>query len=183
MVRPAFKPKTIVWMDLEMTGLDPKKDVIQEVGIIITDWDFREIATYESIVRQPRALVEKLMNENSWFLEYEDNRKAFLDAADKGKSPEEVEKEIVELVRTHVGPDMPALLAGNSVHMDRQFVDAYWPHLSKILHYRMLDVSAWKVVFEGKFGKKFAKAESHRALDDIKGSIEELQYYLKKVKN
>jgi len=54
--------------------------------------------------------------------------------------------------------------------------------LSKRLHYRMLDVSAWKVVFEGKYGKKFAKPEDHRALEDIRGSIMELKYYLKKVK-
>ena len=56
------------------------------------------------------------------------------------------------------------------------------PLLSKKLHYRMLDVSAWKVVFEGKYGKKFAKPEDHRALEDIRGSIMELKYYLKKVK-
>ena len=56
------------------------------------------------------------------------------------------------------------------------------PMLSKRLHYRMLDVSAWKVVFEGKYGKKFAKPEDHRALEDIRGSIMELKYYLKKVK-
>ena len=74
------------------------------------------------------------------------------------------------------------LLGGNSIHQDRRFIDQWWPALSKRLHYRMLDVSAWKVVFEGKFAKKFAKPEDHRALEDIRGSIMELKYYLKKVK-
>jgi len=73
------------------------------------------------------------------------------------------------------------LLAGNSVHIDRQFIKSNWPKFDVFLHYRMLDVSAWKVVFEGKYGKKFAKPDAHRALDDIRGSIIELQYYLAKL--
>jgi oligoribonuclease len=66
--------------------------------------------------------------------------------------------------------------------MDRRFINAQWPRVDAKLHYRMLDVSAWKVVFEAKFKKKFAKPQDHRALGDIRGSIMELQYYLSKVK-
>ena len=73
------------------------------------------------------------------------------------------------------------MLAGNSIHQDRRFIDHWWPQLAQRLHYRMLDVSAWKVVMEGKYGKKFAKPEDHRALEDIRGSIMELRYYLQKV--
>ena len=73
-------------------------------------------------------------------------------------------------------------MAGNSIHQDRKFIDREWPNLGFLLHYRMLDVSAWKVVFDGKYGKRFAKPEAHRALDDIKGSIMELKYYLTKVR-
>ena len=62
-----------------------------------------------------------------------------------------------------------------------RFLRAYMPEFDKLLHYRMLDVSAWKVVFEGKYKKKFAKPEAHRAMEDIRGSIEELQYYLGKI--
>ncbi|OYX40910.1 oligoribonuclease, partial [Candidatus Saccharibacteria bacterium 32-49-12] len=57
-----------------------------------------------------------------------------------------------------------------------------WPNFDKLLHYRMLDVSAWKVVFEGRYRKKYAKPEAHRAMADIQGSIEELKYYLGKIK-
>ncbi len=182
MTKPAFKPKYILWVDLEMTGLNPTKDVIQEVGAIITDWDFKELGRYESIVKQPRELVEQLMNENPWFLEYEGNRQAFLDTAEQGKPLEQVEAELISFIDEHIGTASPVLLAGNSIHMDRRFIDTYWPNLSKLLHYRMLDVSAWKVVFEGKYKKKFAKPETHRAFEDIRGSIEELKYYLKKVR-
>ena len=76
----------------------------------------------------------------------------------------------------------PAVIAGNSIGQDRLFINKYFKRLADKLHYRMLDVSAWKVVFDGKYKKRFAKAEAHRALEDIRGSIEELQYYLKRVK-
>ena len=66
--------------------------------------------------------------------------------------------------------------------MDRRFIEHEWPRLNARLHYRMLDVSAWKVVFEGRFKKKYSKREAHRALDDIRGSIEELRYYMTKFK-
>ena len=69
-------------------------------------------------------------------------------------------------------------LAGNSIHQDRKFIEKEMPVLNKMLHYRMLDVSAWKIYFEQALGKKFLKADNHRALDDINGSIEELKWYL-----
>ena len=93
-----------------------------------------------------------------------------------------MENELLEFIEKHFDKDAPVLLAGNSIHQDRKFIANEWTRLDKRLHYRMLDVSAWKVVFEGKYGKKFAKPEQHRALGDIRGSIEELKYYLGKVK-
>ena len=76
----------------------------------------------------------------------------------------------------------PALLAGNSIHMDRQFIRHWWPNVEKRLHYRMLDVSAWKVVMIGKYGIEYEKLEKHRALDDIRESIDELEFYLTKLR-
>ena len=69
-------------------------------------------------------------------------------------------------------------LAGNSIHQDRKFIQREMPELDKKLHYRMLDVSAWKIYFENALNRKFTKPENHRALDDINGSIEELKWYL-----
>lgn len=93
-----------------------------------------------------------------------------------------VEKDILKFIDDNFDTEKPIYLAGNSIHQDQKFIEREWPQLNKILHYRQLDVSAWKVVFENKFGKKFSKPEVHRAIDDIEGSIEELKYYLKKVK-
>jgi oligoribonuclease len=82
----------------------------------------------------------------------------------------------------HFAPNERVILAGNSIHQDRKFIENEWPRLNERLHYRMLDVSAWKVVFDGKYKKRFAKPEAHRAMEDIRGSIQELNYYLGKVK-
>lgn len=183
MKKPAFKPKHILWVDLEMTGLDPEKDRIMEVGAIVTDWNFKVIATYEAVKKVDTRLAKRRMNTKFWD-ENADVREALLNqnVSAIAKSSRVVENELLKFIDEHCGADAPALLAGNSIHQDRRFITNEWKRLDARLHYRMLDVSAWKVVFEGKFKKKFAKPEAHRALDDIKGSIEELEYYLKKVK-
>ena len=183
MTKPAFKPKHILWVDLEMTGLDPEKDRIMEVAAIITDWNFKPIATYEAVKQVGPALAKKRMDTPFWD-ENADVRQALLNqnVSVLAKNGRVVENELLAFIDEHIGADVKVLLAGNSIHQDRRFITNEWRRLDARLHYRMLDVSAWKVVFEGKFKKKFAKPEAHRALDDIKGSIEELEYYLKKVK-
>lgn len=181
MTKPAFKPKYILWMDLEMTGLDPIEDRILEVGAIITDWDFNEIAVYEAVKQVGPALVKKRMVGPFWD-EFAEVRETLIAQNLTGKNGRTVENELLAFIDEHIGSDQKVLLAGNSIHQDRRFIVNEWTRLDARLHYRMLDVTAWKVVFEGKFRKKFAKAEAHRALDDIRGSIDELRYYLKKVK-
>ena len=183
MTKPAFKPKRILWMDLEMTGLDPTEDRILEVAAIVTDWQFKEIATFEAVKQVGSALAKKRMSGSFW----EENaatRNALLaaNAGEQAKNGRTVENELLAFIDEHFEKDAPVLLAGNSIHQDRRFIANEWPRLDARLHYRMLDVSAWKVVFEGKYRVKFAKPETHRALADIRGSIEELQYYLKKVR-
>ena len=183
MTKQAFKPKQILWVDLEMTGLNPESDVILEIAAIATDWNFKEIATYEGIVQHDVLdLEEKLALNAEFWDQFPETRSDLMEQNMRGKKPRTVEDELIAFVDEHFDKDKPVLMGGNSIHMDRQFIDEYWPRLAARLHYRMLDVSAWKVVFEGKFGKKFAKPESHRALEDIRGSIDELKYYLKKVK-
>jgi oligoribonuclease len=180
------KQKNILWVDLEMTGLDPVEDRILEVAAIVTDWDFKEIAQYEAAVLVGPRLVEKRMIKgpaaNFWNSIPETRDALMSQNLEKGRSARTVENELLAFLDEHFDPALPVILAGNSIHQDRKFIDNEWHRLSKRLHYRMLDVSAWKLVFEHKVGKKFAKREAHRALDDIRGSIEELQYYLKKVK-
>lgn len=180
-MKQAFKPKLILWMDLEMTGLDPSEDRILEVAAIVTDWDFKEIAHFTAVKKVDEELIERRMVGTFWE-SFPEVRAALLKQNEYGQVSATVEAALLAFIDEHFEADHPVLLAGNSIHQDRRFIENEWKQLNTRLHYRMLDVSAWKVVFEGKFSKKFAKPESHRALDDIRGSIEELEYYMKKVK-
>lgn len=174
------KQATLLWVDLEMTGLDPLEDRILEVAAIATDWDFNEIAVYEAVKKVGPSLMKKRMVGEFWE-KFPEVRKALQDQNEKGKNGRTVENELLEFLDEHFQGQKKVLLAGNSIHQDRKFIVNEWGRLDKRLHYRMLDVSAWKVVFDGKYNKRFAKPEQHRALDDIRGSIMELKYYLGKV--
>ena len=165
-----------------MTGLDPQNDVILEIAAEITDFDFTTLANYEAIVQQPNDVVVDRMNKNIWWRDYPANRDEFIKKTATGKSPQQVEQELIALIDEHFKGE-PAILGGNSIHNDRNFIKHWWPALDLKLHYRMLDVSALKVVMQGKYGIEFEKREVHRAFDDIQASIAELQYYLEWLKN
>lgn len=170
-------PTKIFWVDLEMTGLDPEKDVILEVAAEITDFNFKTLASYEAIVRQPTKLVVERMGKNIWWKDYPENRDEFIARSRDGKPSEQVERELVALIDEQFRGE-PAILGGNSIHNDRNFIKRWWPNLDLKLHYRMLDVSALKVFMQGRYGVEFEKKEVHRAFDDIQASIAELQFYL-----
>lgn len=173
----------VLWLDLEMTGLSPTDDLILEIAAIVTDWDFNEIATYQGVVKNKDLMLKKRLTANSLFWDANpESRDGLLKQNQDGKPLLEIEDELLAFVDKHFKVDVPVLLGGNSIHIDRQFIIMNWPKFNARLHYRMLDVSAWKVVFEGKFKNKFAKPDAHRALDDIRGSIVELQYYLNRMK-
>ncbi len=170
-------PTKFLWVDLEMTGLDPKNDVILEIAAEITDMDFKTLESYEATIKQKREIVTDRMQKNTFWQEFPANRDSFLKSIDEGKPLDEVEGEVVALVAKHFG-DQPAVLAGNSIHNDRGFIKQWMPLLDLKLHYRMLDVSAWKVLMQGKYGVVYEKTNNHRAFDDIQASIAELQFYL-----
>lgn len=175
-------PTKLLWVDLEMTGLDAQQDVILEVAAEITDFEFKTLASYEATVQQPRELVVERMQKNTWWADFPENRDQFVRNLDTGKTLGQVEQELINLVEQHFGTE-PAVLAGNSIHNDRLFVKQWWPALDLKLHYRMLDVSAWKVFMQGRYGLNFEKKEVHRAFDDIQASIAELQHYLESFKD
>ncbi len=175
------KPATLLWIDLEMTGLDPVEDRILEVAAIATDWDFGEVATYEAVKKVGPELMKRRMVGEFWE-KYPAVREALQAQNEHGTHGRTVENELIGFIDAHFEPETRVLLAGNSIHQDRKFIENEWPRLNERLHYRMLDVSAWKVVMDGKYGKRFAKPEAHRAMEDIRGSIQELQYYLGKVR-
>lgn len=176
------KQRRILWLDLEMTGLDAQRDLILEIAAIVTDWNFSELATFEGVVKHDEGRFSELMEGNGAFWNANPAARDGLKAQNNGgRIINEVERAMLDFIGENFEADKPVLLAGNSIHMDRRFITAQMPLLDARLHYRMLDVTSWKVVFEGKFGKRFAKPEQHRALDDIRGSIEELKYYVGKV--
>lgn len=170
-------PTKIIWLDLEMTGLDPTQDVILEVAAEITDFNLKTLETYEARVKQDHAKVVERMQKNVWWTNYPANRDEFLRNNGEAKTIKEVEREMLELVNNHFGDEL-AILGGNSIYNDRTFIKKGMPTLDLKLHYRMLDVSAWKVLMQGKYGVVYEKNNSHRAFDDIQASIAELQYYL-----
>ena len=172
------KKASLLWVDLEMTGLSPAEDRILEVAAIATDWEMNEIATYTAVVKVDDALIKERMVGEFW-----EKNKASYDAlvaqnAD-GRPSKEVEKDLLKFVEENFGDTV--YLAGNSIHQDRRFIENEWPELNAKLHYRMLDVSAWKIYFENARGERFIKPDNHRALDDIRGSMEELKWYLRKI--
>jgi oligoribonuclease len=172
------KSKYILWVDLEMTGLDASTDVILEVAAIATDWDFKEIANYETVIHHSESVIEHM---NEWSVIQHEKSGLTQKVRSSKISSKQAEDAVLKFIDKHFEKNTPVLLAGNSIHMDRRFITEHWPRVDARLHYRMLDVSAWKVVFEAKFKKKFSKPEEHRALGDIRGSIMELEYYLAKV--
>ncbi len=173
-------PDKILWLDLEMTGLDPAGDRILEVAAIVTDWDFNELGKFESGVGHDLTGVQILLDNNSLFNGLPDQKQELLKLVASSQSEQLVQAKFQEFIQKHFGEE-PALLAGNSIHMDRRFIHHWWPDVDKRLHYRMLDVSAWKVVMIGKYGVEYQKLGRHRALEDIRESIDELKFYLEKM--
>lgn len=170
-------PTKLIWVDLEMTGLDAQKDVILEVAAEVTDFNFTTLASYEARVYQRRDVVVDRMQKNIWWKDFPENRDEFIQKLPEGKPSQQVEQELIALLDEQFGRE-PAVLAGNSIHNDRNFIKQWWPAFDLRLHYRMLDVSALKVLMQGKYGVEFEKKEVHRAFDDIQASIAELQHYL-----
>jgi oligoribonuclease len=170
-------PTKLLWVDLEMTGLDSMQDVILEVAAEITDFNFKTLASYESRVNQSKDLVVERMQKNNWWASYPDNRDDFVRKLESGKPSAEVEQNLIALIEAQFGNE-PAILAGNSIYNDRMFIKQWWPALDLKLHYRMLDVSSWKIFMQGRHGVEFEKKSIHLAFDDIQESIAELQFYL-----
>ena len=169
----------LLWVDLEMTGLDPVKDKICEVAAIATDIELNEIARFEAIVKVDEKLMDERMVGDFWEKNSK-SRDALKAQNEKGQTIKTVERELLDFLDQNF--DKEVYLAGNSIHQDRKFIEREMPELNKRLHYRMLDVSAWKIYFENALNKKFTKPDNHRALDDINGSIEEFKWYLTFIK-
>lgn len=165
----------LFWIDLEMTGLDVEKEVVIEAAAIVTDVQLAELDTYEVVVRQPRSYLDAM---DAWNTEHH-GRSGLTAKVPTGREPSLVEDDLLALVAKHFAA--PAVIAGNSIAQDRLFINRYFPRFAEKLHYRMLDVTAWKVMMEARFALRFEKKKAHRALDDIRESLEEMRFYLRHV--
>jgi oligoribonuclease len=164
----------LFWLDMEMTGLDVSREVIIEVAAIITDFQFQELDQFETVVRQPQSFLDSM---DQWNREHH-GKSGLTAKVPMGMKADLVEAKLCDLVKKHFpDPRQKPILAGNSIAQDRLFIDKYMQDFSQRLHYRVVDVSSWKVIFNQKFGYKYSKSNQHRALDDIRESIQELKEY------
>jgi oligoribonuclease len=178
-VRP--DPNTLIWIDMEMTGLQPDSDRIIEIAMLVTDSELRALAASPVwVLHQPAEVLEAM---DSW------NRgthaKTGLIEKVKASSLNEAQAEAqaLEFLALHVPPNASPM-CGNSICQDRRFLARWMPRLEGYFHYRNLDVSTLKELvrrWKPEAGKGFAKEGKHEALADILESIEELKYYRKTV--
>lgn len=167
-------PTKLFWVDLEMTGLDPQEHVIIEVAAEVTDFNFKTLANYEAVIHHSDRVLKKA---NPWAKAQHAASGLTERVRTQGKPEKEVIHELVGFLKAQFGNE-PAILAGNSIHNDRNFIKRWWPEVDDLLHYRMLDVSSLKIFMQGRYGVEYEKKEVHRAFDDIQASIAEWQYYL-----
>jgi oligoribonuclease len=169
----------LVWMDMEMTGLDPAKERIIEVATIITDGNLTEIAVGPELVIHQSDEVLAAMDD--WNKSHHTGSGLVERVKASTITDGDAEAQTLAFINAHAGPKDRPVLAGNSIHQDRRFIRRYMPQLDLRLHYRMVDVSTIKELarrwFPQSIAKQPAKKDTHRALDDIRDSIDELRYY------
>ncbi len=165
-----------VWIDLEMTGLDPDKEVIIEIATIVTDSQLNIIAEGPDLVlHQPEIYLTRMddwnRNQHSKSGLIDDVRKSMI-------ALEAAESQTLDFIRQFCETKQNPL-CGNAVHHDRRFLIKYMPKIHEFLHYRHIDVSTVKTLVQKWYPKQkeVKKSTSHRALSDIRESIEELRFY------
>ena len=175
--RPSRSRDYLVWIDCEMTGLDPARHVLLEIATLVTDYELHIVARGPSLAIRQRAT--RLAAMDAWCLRTH-GRSGLLDRVrNEGVTLREAERQTLAFVRRycHAGS---APLCGNSIGQDKRFLVKYMPAVHDYLSYRVIDVSSVKLLVQQWYPARFAlppKGESHRALADIEESIAELRYY------
>ncbi|HRL92036.1 MAG TPA: oligoribonuclease [Pseudomonas sp.] len=170
-------PQNLIWIDLEMTGLEPEHDVIIEMATIVTDSDLNILATGPVIaVHHSDALLAGM---DEWNTRTHGESGLTQRVRDSKISTAEAEAQTIAFLEQWV-PKGKSPICGNSIGQDRRFLCRYMPTLEAFFHYRNLDVSTLKILAERwapQIKEGFQKKGTHQALDDIRESIAELQYY------
>jgi oligoribonuclease len=169
----------LVWLDLEMTGLDVERDTIVEIACIVTDSQLNPLDDGIDIVVHQDADALARMDDFVRRMHTKSGLLPLIGASEV--SVAEAQRRTLEYVRKHVSTASTAPLCGNSIGTDRRFLDRYMNELENFLHYRSIDVSSLKELcrrwYPEVYSKRPGKVEQHRALDDIRESIEELRFY------
>lgn len=168
----------LVWIDCEMTGLDLVADALVEVAALVTDFELNVLGEGIEIVVRPPADALAQMGD---FVRTMHEKSGLINEFDAGVTLAEAEAQVLAYVAEHCPPGSRPPLAGNTVATDRAFLARDMPELEAYLHYRIVDVSSIKELSRRWFPKAYFQAPpklgNHRALADIRESIEELRYY------
>lgn len=169
----------LVWLDLEMTGLEVARHVVVEIALLVTDNDLEPLDEgIDMVVHQPPEALEQM----DAFVRKMHTKSGLLpEIAASSISIDDAQRAALEYVRRHVPVARTAPLCGNSIGVDRRFMHAALPELDEYLHYRSIDVSSLKELcrrwYPDAYRGRPAKQEAHRALGDVRESIAELRYY------
>lgn len=158
---------------MEMTGLDVDSNRIIEVAVIVTDIQLREVERYQAVIRQPQTFIDAM---DEWNVNTH-TESGLIHEIPRGRLQQEVEMDLINLVKKHFG-NYRVMLSGNSISQDKLFIEKYMKRFAKHLHYRIIDISSMKAVYQYVLGIRFQKGHTHRAMDDVEKSIEELKLYL-----
>jgi oligoribonuclease len=175
-------PEYLVWIDCEMTGLNPDTECLVEIAAVVTDTELNVMDEGIDLVIKPRAgtveamgdYVRKMHTDSGLINEFED-----------GLELEDAEAQVLEYIKKYIPTAKTTPLAGNTISTDRLFISKYMPKLDDHLHYRNIDVSTIKELAKRWYPRAYFQAPKkdggHRALADILESIEELKYYRQSV--
>ncbi len=175
------KNDRLVWVDMEMSGLQPETDRILEIAMIVTDGDLNIVAEGPVlVVHQEDAVLDRM---DAWN-KGTHGKSGLIDKVKASTLTEaDVEAECLAFLKQHVKSSISPM-CGNTIHQDRRFMNRYRPKLEAYFHYRNIDVSTIKELckrWQPEIAKGFSKQQAHTAFDDIIESVEELRYYREKL--